>query len=102
VKYFNYQEHHVIFPWSRLACAVTTSLSGILLIVGITKLVFGEGMGWIYIPPALFLGFMIFKIMKKINFTRPPVPKDLYDEVFEDYEYIEIFAEIPREKAKAS
>jgi hypothetical protein len=101
VKYFNYQEHHILFPWSRLACAVTTSLAGIFLIIGFTKLVFGEMIGWIYIPPAVLLGFLIFKIMKKINFTRPPVPKELYDEVFKDYEYIEIFAETARGKTKA-
>ena len=42
------------------------------------------------------------KLMKKINFTKEPVPKELYDAVFKDYEYIEIFAETSREKTRAS
>ena len=100
VKYFNYQKHHIIFPWKRLACALLTALAGILLIVGFTKLVFGEAIGWVYIPPALLLGFLVFKLMKKINFTKEPVPKELYDAVFKDYEYIEIFAETSRGKTR--
>ncbi len=99
VKYFNYEKHHIVFPWKRFACALMTSIAGILLIIGFTKLVFGESTGWIYLPPAFLLGLTMFKIMKKINFSKTPVSEELYKKVFEDYEYPEIFTETSKEKS---
>ncbi len=93
VKFFKHERHHIVFPVKRLTCALITSLAGILLIVGMTKLVFGDPIGWIFLPPAGILGVCIFHIMKRIRFSKTPVPRHLHEQVFEDFEHKGIFAE---------
>ncbi len=93
VRYFKHEKHHIVFPWKRLTCALVTSLAGIFLIVGMTKVVFGDPFGWIFIPPALIAGFLIFRLMKHIQFTKTPVSRGLYEQTFQGFEHGHIFAE---------